>query len=294
MIDHLDRVTHIPQACLCETPPFPTCVKIEVTSRCNYACTYCPHRQGRRKDGDIDPQFYMRLIIGLVEQGAQEVGLFYLGEPMLNGHLRNYVELAKDTGIPYVFITTNGQHCPKRRAKGLFAAGLDSLKFSLNAPTRGRYRRETGVDAFDEVVQNIIEAANVCPAGRSVAVSMILDPEVVSQQKALAEHLRRWVDVYFLPQYNSQGFVDGVPGNPGRIGALVPPVPCWSLFQSTYVTWDGWMTACPFDYEGTHRIADLKETSLAVAWASDKYRTLRALHLSGELKGSLCARCLCL
>ena len=37
----IDSVTHIPPSHLFEVPPAPKAVKIELTGRCNYRCSFC-------------------------------------------------------------------------------------------------------------------------------------------------------------------------------------------------------------------------------------------------------------
>jgi len=75
---------------------------------------------------------------------------------------------------------------------------------------------------------------------------------------------------------------------------MVPPVPCWALFNAAKISWNGWLTACCFDHDRRFEIADLNRTSLLEAWHHPKFVELRKKHLqgSGALNDSLCSRCL--
>jgi len=94
----------------------------------------------------------------MVKYGVKELGLFYLGESMLYHKLPEAIEFAKEQGIEYVFLTTNGFRADKEKLRKLFNAGLDSLKFSYNYPSREVCKESTGVDAYHNIITNIREA----------------------------------------------------------------------------------------------------------------------------------------
>ena len=51
-------------------------------------------------------------------------------------NLHQFVKVAKDNGIKRVYITSNGALANIERVKETLKAGLDSIKFSINAGTR--------------------------------------------------------------------------------------------------------------------------------------------------------------
>ena len=121
--------------------------------------------------------------------------------------------------------------------------------------------------------------------------------EYKDELAALKESLKDFIDDYYLmPPYNQggqiQGFSGSVVGNPGKLDTMVPPVPCWVLFNAIKITWDGKMTACPFDHESAFEIADLKTTSIADAWNDFKFVALRRDHLENNIRNKACLACL--
>ena len=305
IMERIDRHTHVPQERLVEAPPFPESIKIEITSRCNFACSYCASKRKLRPQGDIDRDFLRAILHEAKAAGVREIGMFLLGESLLVRELPEYVRYAKErAGIDYVFVTTNGSLVTPERGAALVESGLDSLKFSINAGTRETYKKMHGVDAFERVLGNLrwlhaFRKERGLDRPR-ISVSSIGMGEDFGETAQLRELVSPFVDdFYLLPLYNQGGHVpnsmSGSVGNPGRLDNMVPPVPCWTIFNSSRITWNGWLTACSFDHDTSFEIADLNKVSLIEAWNHPKFVDLRMRHLSGDkeaLKASACAKCL--
>jgi hypothetical protein len=181
-------------------------------------------------------------------------------------------------------------------------AGLDSIKFSLNSGSKERYKEMYGVSALDIVIKNIQWLHDYKKENRLAKPRTCASSIFISTYKDELEDLRRRMlpyvdDFYYLPLYNQAGHIGGreysrIVGNPGRLENMVPPVPCWALFNAAKITWDGWLTACCFDHDERFKIADLNKAGLLEAWHHSKFAILRQRHLDNDLKNSLCAKCL--
>ena len=300
ILERVDGATHVPDNRLVEKPSFPKSVKIEITSRCNFKCSYCATNRSKRPMGEMDLEVYRNLVKNLVSVGVEEFGLFLLGESFILKNLDEYIKIAKDGGAKYVFITTNGSLCTPERMIKIVESGLDSIKFSVNAGEKERYKEIHGVDAFETVVQNIKWLHSYLSDNKidslKTSVSSIFVPEFKDELESFREMISKYVDhFYYLPMYSqggNVGSVHGSTGNPGRLDNMVDVVPCWMLFNASRVTWDGKLTACCFDHEAKFIMGDLKEDSVMDAWHSEKFIELRKRHLENNLNDSLCAKCL--
>jgi radical SAM protein with 4Fe4S-binding SPASM domain len=102
---------------------------------------------------------------------------------------------------------------------------------------------------------------------------------------------------YWLPLYGQAGLTSGaegtvaIAGNPGRIGALRPPLPCWAIFTEGHITYDGRLSACCFDHDGRFTMGELTSTSFRDAWVSEPFRQLRQAHLERRVEGTACEKC---
>jgi len=304
IMEKIDKHTHIPKEKLVLHPPFPDAIKIEITGRCNFNCSFCAQKSSLRKIGDIDRNFLYRILWEAKSIGVKEIGMFLLGESFLIKELAEYIKYAKEiVGIEYVFITTNGSLCTSKRMIPIIEAGLDSIKFSINAGTREKYKKMHNCDMFEKVISNIkwihdyLKEKNI--TSLRTCVSSILIPGDEEKLNVFHKRMKEYVDdCYFLPLYNQAGHIGGkeytkIVGNPGRQENMVESVPCWALFNAAKITWNGWLTACCFDHDEKFEIVDLNKVSLLEAWNHSKFVDMRREHLENTLtKDSLCAKCL--
>jgi len=309
----IDNITHIPDAYKSPKPPCPKSVKIELTGRCNYRCGFCALRmredQPLPKD-DMGLRFFKKITADMYESGVEEIGLFYLGESLMNPQLT--VDacrwLKKDLGMPYVFLTTNGSLATPEVLIGLFEAGLDSLKFSINASDSVQFKEVMGVKPklYDKALEAVKDAARIRDEGGYktgiYASSIKYDGEQQARMESLVnQYVKPYVDEhYWLPLY-SMGSVATereaelgyrpTAGNQGRLGGLVKPLPCWSAFTEGHVRHDGLVSLCCFDADGRFQVGDLHEDSWMDIWHNDKFTAIREAHLKEDLSGTVCQEC---
>ena len=304
IMEKIDRHSHVSKDKLVLNPPFPDAIKIEITGRCNYNCSFCAQKSSLRKIGDIDRNFLYRILWEAKSVGVKEIGMFLLGESFLVKELAEYIRYAKEVvGIEYVFITTNGSLSTPERMIPIIEAGLDSLKFSINAGTKEGYKKMHCCDNFDRIISNIkwiheYKKKNNITSLRT-CISSIFIQEDKDSLRVFEKEMKQYVDdFYFLPLYNQAGHIGGkeytkIIGNPGRYENMVEPIPCWALFNAAKITWNGWLTACCFDHDEKFEIADLNKVSLIEAWNDTKFINMRQEHLNNNFRDdSLCAKCL--
>lgn len=303
----IDAVTAIPAAYLkCELPA-PRAVKIELTSQCNYRCGFCAHRLRMKSRGEMDIALYERLVGEMVDAGVEELGMFYIGESFMCGWLPEAIAYAKQRGIKYVFLTTNGSLSTPDKLKKCMEAGLDSLKFSINNADEEQFVQIAAVKPklFRASIENLKAARKVRDDGkyRCGLYASSIQYDGIQQQRmmALVDEIRPYVDEhYWLPLYSmgSQSTqreeelgYRPIAGNQGRIGALRDPLPCWSAFTEGHITHDGKLSACCFDAGDKWIMADLTKTSFLDGWNSEGFQALRRAHLKKDVKGTICESC---
>lgn len=308
----IDATTHIPESHRHPIVPAPRSVKIEITGRCNLRCSFCSlrTRDAQPKD-DMDFALFQRITEEMREAGVEEIGVFYLGESFMAPHmLVDCIKWCKKLGFPYVFLTSNASLATPEWVEECMRAGLDSLKWSVNAADEIQYKTLMQVSPkyFRKALANIKAAHEVRERGGYkcglYASSILYDGAQRERMEALLdEHVRPYVDEsYFLPLFGQMtqqteerakelGFVPTA-GNQGRVGALRDPLPCWAVSMEGHVTSAGILSACCFDADGRFGMADLKEVSFADGWNSPKFQALREAHLRKDVSGTVCEGCM--
>lgn len=308
----IDAITDIGDRALI-TPPIPKSVKIELSSRCDLKCVFCSSHTSKRPRVDMDQDMFRRLAREMRDAGVEELGLFFLNEPMLTSWLPDAIAYAKkECGFPYVFITTNGRLARPSLVDTCMRAGLDSLKFSLNHASPAQFTAITQLPGFNlsTILGNVRAAHSVREkvleeTGHKCglyASSILYDGEQREAMVAVVKTVLPYLDQhYYLPLYGQAGqVVDALEshglrpmaGNPGRVGALRKPLPCWACFTEGHITYDGKLSACCFDSDGRFGMADLTEVSFVDGWRSQKFQDLRAAHLNMDVSGTVCQSCI--
>ena len=308
--EKIDATTRIPTTHLDTIIPPPKSVKIELSPRCNYRCGFCALvTRDKQPTEDMDFDMFKRITQEMRDAGVEEIGLFYLGESFMNVPLLiDAIRWCKSIGFPYLFLTTNGSLATKEAVTGVMAAGLDSLKFSMNSPDEQMFKEVIAVSGknFHKSLENVKTAREVRDSHgygcKIYASSIQYDGEQQKRmEETLEKHVLPYVDEhYWLPLYSMGAYATvreaelgykPTAGNQGRLGGLVDPLPCWAVFTEGHVRADGGLSACCFDAHGTWEMADLTEMSFMDAWNSTKFQELRAIHLKKDVSGSICEDC---
>ncbi len=133
-----------------------TNLRISLTQDCNYHCFFC-HREGQRflARNEMTPEEIERLVRIASRLGIRKVKLTG-GEPTVRSDILEIVRRIKPHVVD-LSMTTNGSRL-KELAKPLAKAGLDRVNVSLHSLKPDVYRRITGVDMLDVVLEGIEEA----------------------------------------------------------------------------------------------------------------------------------------
>jgi cyclic pyranopterin phosphate synthase len=151
-----------------------TYLRLSVTDRCNYRCTYCMPEEGVAKVAHADVLSFegaARITTVLARLGVTRVRLTG-GEPLVRRALPDLVaRLAAVPGIGEVVMTTNGDGLAAA-LPDLYAAGLRGVNVSLDSLDPVRFARVTRVGDLGAVRAGIEAAARRFPAVRLNTVAM--------------------------------------------------------------------------------------------------------------------------
>jgi cyclic pyranopterin phosphate synthase len=159
-----------------------TYLRLSVTDRCNYRCTYCMPEEGvpRLRHADVlSFEEAARLTAVLARRGVTRVRLTG-GEPLVRRGLPELVRrLVAVPGLGAVVMTTNGDGLAAALPE-LCAAGLAGVNVSLDSLDPARFARVTRRGELAAVRAGIEAAARRFPAVRlnTVAIAGFNDDEL--------------------------------------------------------------------------------------------------------------------
>jgi GTP 3',8-cyclase len=168
-------------------------VRVSVTDKCNFRCTYCMPAEGLEWLGRAEILTFeeiARLVRVLASLGVDEVRLTG-GEPLVRRDLPKLVAmLAEIPGVRDLSLTTNGVLLD-RLARPLVAAGLKRINVSLDSLSHVRFAELTRRDALDAVLRGLEEAERY-PELRPIKVNCVAIKGFTEEEvPALAELARR-------------------------------------------------------------------------------------------------------
>jgi len=143
-------------------------LRVSLTDRCNFRCFYClPHGEPpiAPKEQMLSYEEIEKVCDIFVELGIEKLRLTG-GEPMLRKDIETIIakltrlKEPKDPASGKLIdlaLTTNGYFLPER-AHSLKQAGLDRVTISLDSLKRDVFKRMTGVDVLDKVLEGIAAA----------------------------------------------------------------------------------------------------------------------------------------
>ena len=214
-------------------------LRISVTDRCNFRCSYCMPKEVFGKTHAFLPQTALlsfeeitRTARLFVAHGVRKLRLTG-GEPLLRKNLEALIEMLAALRTPEgqpldITLTTNGSLLA-RKAQALKAAGLQRITVSLDALDDGVFRQMNDVDFPVAEVLRGIEAAQA--AGLSpIKVNMVVKRGTNEHEvPAMARHFRHRGIVLRFIEYMDVGATNG-----WRMDQVLPSAEVLRMLQQVH------------------------------------------------------------
>ncbi len=158
-------------------------LRISVTDRCNFRCTYCMPAEGLEwlpREELLSFEEIGRIARLLVDRYGFDSIRLTGGEPTIRAHLTELVSQLSSLGVDLA-LTTNGAKLDRMAAE-LAAAGLTRINISLDTLRPDRFEAITRRDSFDQVLAGIdaAVAAGLSPVKiNAVMMRGVNDDELV-------------------------------------------------------------------------------------------------------------------
>ena len=210
-------------------------LRLSVTDRCNFRCTYCMPKEVFGPDHEFLPRDQLlsfeeieSVVEAFVELGVHKVRITG-GEPLLRKGIESLIEMISAVeGVDDLTLTTNASLL-ERKAVALAAAGLDRVTVSLDALDDPTFQKMNDVGFPVITVLEAIEAAASAGLGpikiNAVIQRGVNDHAVVD----MAEHFRGSGHIVRFIEYMDVGNTNG-----WRLDDVVPAAEMIEAISTRY------------------------------------------------------------
>ena len=261
-------------------------VDLELTNRCNLACSICP-RGMKRPVGDMSDETFRTLFSEPLPRTVKGVRLCGYGEPLLHSDLfARAATIRQNNPRIDLDLSTNGVLLNADNAARLVAAGIDTVHISIPGPDPESFCRITGIPDMDTTAANV---RSMVAAKRGEKPRVVIHSTIVDESRHQVPAARKFFRalgadaVEFFHCHNRGGHLDGEA--PARDGRTAWGRPCQVARNITFVTWEGMALLCAQDIHGAYVRGDLATEG----WDKVLARTLDSAGMGG--RQAICARC---
>lgn len=275
---------------------------VEVTNICGLSCSFCPPKAQKT---ETMPLPFFESVVTELKNYTDEIALHVMGDPMVLGNLREYLDIADRAGHK-VMITTSGFYLDANRKEALFHPAVRQINISLNSFNKNSVSR-----TFEAYMSDIL----------------LLCDEKLSRQKDFFINLRLWnldeaqsekefnkklfalLETHFALE---QGFISSQASGerqslrlaskillhfdryfewPGLNNPVAGDGYCHGLSKQIAILADGRVVPCCLDGEGIIELGNLHVTNLGKILVTKRSKTITDGFTKGICTEELCQKC---
>jgi sulfatase maturation enzyme AslB (radical SAM superfamily) len=266
-------------------PQQPRFIQIETVIGCDAKCPFCPQRKIERKPVIMPDETWRKII-----DDTRGLGITYRpflqNEALIDKRLPEIVSYIKKDPTARAEINTNGNLLTDDLSKKLIDAGMDLVRFSIDAFSPETYATcRVGLD-YDRVVRNIDRFIDITHSDNRNVVTEVrmIDMDINKhEQKDFIEHWSERADrALIVPLYNW----------PWDDGVEMVAKPCIKMREEMFFYSDGRAVLCCWDIAGRAVIGDVTGESVLDIWNGEVRRQYAEYLARGEReKIHLCSHC---
>ncbi|MFA6139050.1 MAG: radical SAM protein [Sulfurimonas sp.] len=269
-------------------------VNFDICTFCNHKCTFCSNSDPRTIKEQTTLEDFRKVMANVAQHvEITELGLSAKGEVLVNREFSNIVESSKNEfNVPYVYFSTNGALLTKKKAVELLEAGIDSIKFSINALDASTYKSVHLVDDFDSVIQNfrdLLQLKSEKYPNLRIFISSVIDID----KESLTKKFEAIFGVNFALVNGVSVYALGYTPKFEVTSKKTVTKKCKIPFDELYINSDGTLGLCCKDYFDSINFGSLIEHDFLDIYNSKEFAAVREMHAKSEFPDNhLCKNCL--
>ncbi len=264
--------------------PFPPQVVVETTSRCNFVCKHCSHKEMKRPRRDMDDAVFRKIIDEIAAKAPEtEIWPTFYGEALLlKERLFELLAYARQAGCRNIVLNSNGSLLKFDWAiDGVLNSGMRRFILSLDGfkkETFERIRKGGNRDHIFASVEKLLKRRK--ELGVEYPVIHCQFSVMEENRDEVEEFKRYWLERGAEVKTRVMLSWTGT-------GSVVAPnldyetdfrIACPWGNASMAIHQNGDVVACAVDYEGRFVAGNVMETSIEDIWRGRLYEGLRRPH----------------
>lgn len=267
---------------------------IEPTRRCNFRCFMCPNRfYSDNEKGDMTLDDFS-IIVSKIAPHAKVVQLYWMGEPLLNQNLFDFISILKEKTKAKIIVSTNGSLLTEETARKIDDAGLDTLIIDVDTGNSAKIYSQIRISGdFSLLCSNIEMTMSVFK--HTKIVLQFLEFEINKAERE--QFIQKWQNRNCKLEFS---WIDTWAGQMKKLerstSSLSPYIgekrmPCSDLWHKMAINYRGEVNLCCHDYLQKYDLGNLIDENVDTVWNSQLLNKIRNEHEMNEYSG-LCENCL--
>lgn len=261
----------------------------------------CPRRKMTRAKGFINFEF-VKNVIDQTSKYTSFIRLHEMGEPLLDKNICKIINYCAEKKIQ-TEISTNITLLSKDKISEILCSRLYKIVLCLDGVTKQTYEKIRVGSDFELTVKNIGNFLKMKKElGRKtpqVHLQIILMNET---EREISKFVNEWrnsgVDDVVIKRFSTfSNQVEGIKelselSHRYKDKTIKRRFPCFYLWDSVVVLWDGKVVPCCRDFNGKIILGDAKKDSLIKIWNGQEMQELRKRQIKGDFDNDLCRDCI--
>ncbi len=278
---------------------FPQRIAVELTNKCNLACTFCHRVEIDMKLGNMSTDLYKKIIDEMSERTPVAMVPFFRGESLLHPKFIDFIRYAKEKGIAPIQMTSNGFLLDEKMSYEIIESGIDFISFSMDTLDEEKYNTSRVHGDLKRSMNNVIRFTEICEEykkkGEKVPEIQVSSVDTDDYRDGQEEFISFWREHADFVRIYEEHDIDGRFRNREHIkeaDTIIKRLPCRRLYTDMVINWDGSISLCCYDWAETHNLGNVQNDSIMKIWNADEMQKLRKMHENNCITSDyLCYQC---
>ena len=274
-------------------------VEAEISSFCNARCIYCAHSvKHGQYEGNMTEELFDKILFDMSEfpKKIKKLNLFGFGESLCHPKFPEMAAKAKKAGVAdAIEFTTNGLLITREKADDILAAGIDTIRISMQGINSEMYWKMCRVKMdFDRFIDNLkylydhrgktkirIKIADIALKGIPDGEQKFIDCAGGVADSVYVEHILPIYDGVKYDEIDEGIKRDTINGRMHVKQTKVNKV-CHRAFYRLRVRANGDVTAMCCDATRDVKYGNIYDSSLKNIWQGDVHKNFLKMQLEGK------------